>query len=77
MQDLETEIACANMSFPNDLVSKLFLSPHKAAEALITSAGPAQVKHILTNKVVSNQGALKHQQENNMMERKTGARNRG
>ncbi|KAM7394179.1 hypothetical protein PAMP_020993 [Pampus punctatissimus] len=58
------------MRFPNDLVSKLFPSqlPYKAAEALITSAGPAQVKHILTNKVVSNQGSTETQQENNMME---------
>lgn len=51
--------------------------PHTAAETLITSAGPAQVKHILTNKVVSNQGALKHQQENNTTEKKTDGHNRG
>lgn len=53
------------MSFLNDLVSKLL---HKAAEALITSAGPAQVKHILTNKVVSIQGSTETKQDNNMME---------
>lgn len=56
------EIACANMSFLNDLVSKPFLSTlHEAAEALITSTGPAQVKHILTNKVVSSQGSTETQ----------------
>lgn len=40
--------------------------------ALISSAGPAQVKHILTNKVVSNEGALKPNRKNNMMERRAG-----
>lgn len=50
------------MSFLNDLVSKLFFSSlHEAADTLITSTGPVQVKHILTNKVVTSQESTETQ----------------
>lgn len=58
VQDLYTEIALANTIFPSDPVSKQLPLPRTFAQALITSAEPAQVKErILANKVVSDQGS--------------------